>query len=228
MARRFGMSQEVCTLHGETLQEMKYFVPTALGISKGSYTNTMMIPIHGTGQGSCASPLVWLQICLVLFDCHEAMSHGATFSSPNGAMVIQNSMVGYVDDTKGITNYFHAANPIPTATLTKNMQEDAQLWGDLLHTSRGTLEIPECNFYRMQWDFTDDGIPTLNESVNTNIRLETGERDDAVILLNDSVMEALKTLGCWKSAGKVQKKEEMVLNNYARTILASNVTRRDN
>jgi hypothetical protein len=37
IARRFGMLSEVCAIHGDTLQDMKYYISTALGISNGSY-----------------------------------------------------------------------------------------------------------------------------------------------------------------------------------------------
>jgi hypothetical protein len=71
-ARRFGMR-----LHGSMLAEMRYHVSTALGISDASYTHSGESPIYGTGQCSCASPSVWLQICLILFDCHDQCSYGA-------------------------------------------------------------------------------------------------------------------------------------------------------
>jgi exonuclease III len=169
IARRFGMSQEVCSVHGETLAKMKYYISTALGISEGSYCHTTMTPIHGTGQGSCASPSVWLQICSLLFDCHERLSTGAEFFSPDRQTVVANSMTGYVDDTKGITNDMNQTHPIPVDELVAVMQADAQMWGDLLYTSGGALEIPKCNFYVMHWEFDEAGQPQLDAAINTTI-----------------------------------------------------------
>ncbi len=37
LARRFGMSQELCRIHGDTLHHTLYYVATALGISERSY-----------------------------------------------------------------------------------------------------------------------------------------------------------------------------------------------
>ena len=86
------------------------------------------------------------------------------------------------------------------------MQDDAQLWGDLLHVSGGALEIPKCNFYAMQWDFKDNGIPELNKTVHMEMDLKAGD-GTTVTLQNDSVGEAHKTLGLWKSALRTQKKQ---------------------
>ncbi len=232
IARRYGMSQEVCSIHGETLAKMKYFVSTALGISEGSYCNTTMTPVHGTGQGSCASPPVWLQICSVLFDCHEQLSTGAEFFAPDRQTVVDNSMAGYVDDTKCITNDMNQTHPHTVDELVATMQEDTQIWGDLLYTSGGALEIPKCNFYIMHWQFDESGLPRLDAKLDTTIQLNNGDRTESVSLRNDSVTQAHKTLGCWKSARRDQKRQEIALrersDTYARTIMSSAVNRRDN
>jgi hypothetical protein len=141
-------------------------------------------------------------------------------------------MTGYVDDTKGIINDMQSPHPITLDQLVKTMQADAQLWGDLVHTSGGALEIPKCNYYVMYWEFNDSGIPLLKENIDTTIRLENGDRTGSIILSHDSVNDAHKTLGCWKSAQRGQQKQEMVLqetsDDYARIITTSAVSRRDN
>jgi hypothetical protein len=74
---------------------------TALGILGSSYSHSDDLPVYGTGQGSCASPSVWLQICSILFDCHNQQSYGANYISPDGSITFKTSMTGFVDDTKG-------------------------------------------------------------------------------------------------------------------------------
>jgi hypothetical protein len=112
------------------------------------------------------------------------------------------------------------------------MQADAQLWGDLLHVTGGALEIKKCNYYIMKWNFKPSGIPELDSTVQTILHLENGDRTGSVTLTNDAITVAHKTLGTWKSAKRDQKKQIDVLttksNEYARSILASPVTRRDN
>jgi hypothetical protein len=231
VARRFGLPEEIARLHGTTLQEMKYYVSTALGISDNHYTHSSASPVYGTGQGSCASPSVWLQICSILFDCHNQRSYGANYSSPAGDIQFKTSMTGFVDDTKGQTNDM-APTPIPLAQLIARMQADAQLWGDLLHVTGGALEIPKCNYYVMEWKFQPCGCPELNQDVNTVLHIENGDRSARVTLTNDAVTVAHKTLGTWKSAARDQVKQAAVLedksNEYARTVMASPLTRVDN
>ncbi len=232
VARRFGLPEEICRLHGVTLEQMRYHISTAIGISEESYKHSNESPVYGTGQGSCASPSVWLQICYVLFDCHDQQSYGANYSSPDGTIKFKESMTGFVDDTKGQTNDQTSTAAMPLLQLIARMQEDAQLWGDLLHVSGGALEISKCNYYVMHWEFKPSGIPKLAKNLNTTLRIENGDRTATVTLTNDAITVAHKTLGTWKSAARDQKKQvtELALksNEYARTIMASPITRHDN
>lgn len=154
------MSQELCRIHGNTLHHMLCYVPImALGISEGSYQHLPDHPIYGTGQGSCASPAIWLLVCSILFDCHQTESHGAAYCTPDNSLTIKLSMAGFVDDTKRQTNDMQMDKALPLATLMERMQDDTQLWGGILHVSGGALEIPKCNYYVMQWLFAADGCP---------------------------------------------------------------------
>jgi hypothetical protein len=74
-------------------------------------------------------------------------------------------MTGYVDDTKGITNDMQNPNPLTLNKLVQTMQADAQLWGDLLHTSGRALESPKCNYYVMYWEFNAAGLPSLKADI---------------------------------------------------------------
>lgn len=97
VAQRFGLPAELACLHGTTLEQMQYHISTATGISEASYKHSVDSPVYGTGQGSHASPSVWLQICSVLFDCHDQKSYGANYSSPDGNITFAASMTGFLD-----------------------------------------------------------------------------------------------------------------------------------
>ncbi len=145
-------------------------------------------PVYGTGQGSCASPSIWLQICLVLLDCHFQRSFGAYYASPDGETTFKTSMTGFVDDTKGQTNDMESEQVLPLQKLLTRMQSDAQLWRDLLHVTGGALEIKKCNYYIMKWKFKASGIPELDSDVQTILHLENGDRTGSVTLTNDPRM----------------------------------------
>ena len=74
--RRLGVPESACLLQAITLASMIYYIKTARGISSGTYTNTIWDPIFGTGQGSCASPALWLAISIILFPALSLSGHG--------------------------------------------------------------------------------------------------------------------------------------------------------
>ena len=65
-ARRCGMPINAIRRHSEALQFMKYTIKTIYGISEENYAGTPFEPLFGTGQGSGASPAVWLTLVVLL------------------------------------------------------------------------------------------------------------------------------------------------------------------
>ncbi|KAI2509565.1 hypothetical protein MHU86_4826 [Fragilaria crotonensis] len=65
-ARRCGMPKNAIRLHADALQFMKYTVKTVYGVSDANYSGTPFAPLFGTGQGSGASPAVWLSLVVLL------------------------------------------------------------------------------------------------------------------------------------------------------------------
>jgi hypothetical protein len=59
-AKKCGMPDNAIRTHSECLQLMKYVIKTVHGISEDNYHGTPFAPLFGTGQGSGASPAVWL------------------------------------------------------------------------------------------------------------------------------------------------------------------------
>jgi hypothetical protein len=57
--RKYGQHRQVVLLNAKTLQQAKYKLKTELGITERSYTNCTAFPLHGTGQGSGNSPMIW-------------------------------------------------------------------------------------------------------------------------------------------------------------------------
>jgi hypothetical protein len=137
VVRQFGMPAEFSKHYGATLEQMKDYVSMALGLSGRSDSHSDKSPIYGTGQGSCASLSVWLEICCVLFDCHNQRSYGVNCTSPGGSVSFKTSMTGFADDKKGQTNNMASTYLMPLQELISQMLSDVQLWGNLLHVSGG-------------------------------------------------------------------------------------------
>ena len=75
-------SSSVSTLL-QTLQQMKYKVKTALGLSEESFSNADNWVLE-TLQGSGASPCLWLAITCVLLGALQKRSPGITFNNLKG------------------------------------------------------------------------------------------------------------------------------------------------
>jgi hypothetical protein len=80
ISQYYGVTQNVASLHATTLRKMKFRLSTALGESKDIYQHSATTPIHGTGQGSCASPAIWLLISSILIDCLSTLGGGMTMT----------------------------------------------------------------------------------------------------------------------------------------------------
>jgi hypothetical protein len=65
-ALRLGMPRSAARMHSSVLLQMKYFVKTAHGISSEFYRVLHDYLLYGTGQGSGASPSIWLSLVIVL------------------------------------------------------------------------------------------------------------------------------------------------------------------
>jgi hypothetical protein len=141
VSRSNGMDQDLCTIHGATLDDMSYHLLTALGISVEAYRNEKDSAVYDTGQGSTYSPPAWAQIVSKWFDAHGKRAHGATYCSPDGSITIFLHMLGFVDDTEHHVNDMMSPRAQSVETLVAKMAKDSKLWSDLLTASGAALEL---------------------------------------------------------------------------------------
>jgi hypothetical protein len=120
ISQYYGVTPNMASLHATTLRKMKYRLRTALGESTNTYQHSAITPIHGSGQGSCAPPAIWLLISSILMDCLSALGGGMTMNNVVKHNSIQQWIDGFVDDTSLFTNiiqYTDDNNIIQFATL---------------------------------------------------------------------------------------------------------------
>ena len=82
-SRKFGVPDQVCTLHARTLNNTKYFIKTALGTSPQSYTSTAESKIYGQGQGTGSSCTSWTFISVPMITTMGKSNIGCKIVSPN-------------------------------------------------------------------------------------------------------------------------------------------------
>eukprot|EP00957_Ditylum_brightwellii_P110294 8412409-Ditylum_brightwellii.AAC.1 len=119
-----------------------------------------MFPIYSTGQGSTNSPIIWLIISFTLFNIYEELSNGAIFSDSVQDIEVHTTLVGFVDDVTGQTNNFYNEDVTPEE-LIHLMQEDAQIWSNLLWLTGDLLELDKCSYHFIWYQFLQEGTPVM-------------------------------------------------------------------
>lgn len=178
--RKYGLHRKVAVVHGRTLQEARYKLKTALGVSAMEYSHCAQFPIYGTGQGSGNSPMVWLFISATLFDVYSDNAYGAFFQDPQGEISVRLTLSGYVDDTNASLNDWLPQHEHDLQVLLKRLQQDAQCWNDLLFISGGKLEISKCSFHVLSFKFQPDGKPFPSKDLPPPIQLRDAINGESI------------------------------------------------
>jgi hypothetical protein len=99
-ARKCGMPASAIRTHADALQFMRYTVKTVHGLSTDNYHGTVFAPLFGTGQGSGASPAVWLSLVVILLQTLDRLiPDRMNFQSIKGDIVHSRLSDAFVDDT---------------------------------------------------------------------------------------------------------------------------------
>ena len=194
-SQQLGMPIQACELFLKTLSSMKYHVKTKHGISDGYYQTTNSHTIHGPGQGGRGSPAIWVAISSVLMHCMEEYTNGAAIASPvEWEHNLRFWITGFVDD---ITHWCINRHRQNETELCEDLQHAAQWWEQLLHASGGKLELSKCFFYIIQWEFNQEGVPSLVpvSQFKTKVNLVDSETGEEVNIPQRNCNVPHKTLG---------------------------------
>jgi hypothetical protein len=127
-ALRLGMPRPAARLHSSVLLNMKYYVKMAHGISNEYYKVTQDYLLYGTGQGSGASPSVWLSLMVVLLTTFTILALlSMSFADPWGDIFEERNADSCVDDTSDGYNHAHLETAMPFEELIAHGQACAQI-----------------------------------------------------------------------------------------------------
>lgn len=211
VSRYFGMTQDACQFLATTLQQMKYRIRTAAGDSEAWYAHSDDTPIHGTGQGSCASPCLWLLISSVLMDCHDKLAQGMTqHDVPPDEPFRVTKVEGFVDDVSMFINPDYMESRLLSwleeiEKLINTAEKDLEIWNMLLDASGGKLELAKCFWYLLCWYFNRNGDPVplsleqIREFFKKQIEVVDKDTNRLITLDQKDVSDAHRTLGAFKS-----------------------------
>jgi Reverse transcriptase (RNA-dependent DNA polymerase) len=136
----FGIPICYRRMQATTLKNTRFRIRTAMGDSERTYKHTETTPIHVTGQGSCASPAIWLFISSFIMMILEENANGMEVHDilKNKGKITQ-WIEGFVDDTSlFINNGFEDDDII---NLKQKLREDGTWWAGLLAATGGKLEL---------------------------------------------------------------------------------------
>jgi hypothetical protein len=235
ISQYYGVSHNMALLQATTLKKMNFRLRTALGDSTRTYQHSSATPIHGTGQGSCASPAIWLIISSILMDCLSELGGGMTMLDVHENNKLQQWIDGFVDDTSLFTNISHFSENSDLIQITKQLTSDMIVWKELLEASGGKLELSKCFYYILSWHFDEEGNAspmTISEQrlhQVHQIAIPDPNKSNTIIQQKE-VHIAHKTLGCFKAIDGNEKEQISYLhtksNKFARCLHNANLTRK--
>jgi hypothetical protein len=197
----FGIPKCFREMQSCNLENSKYHIRTAMGDSQASYTHSPETPIHGTGQGSCSSPAIWLMISSFIMDILQMHANGMTMVDiTNNNKTIQ-WIEGFVDDTSLFSNTNFKNNNIEE--LKEKLRHDSNYWAGVLSATGGKLELTKCFYYLLTWKWDKQGNPLPQSMQEQELRSNTigitnMEGETALIQQRD-INTSHKTLGAYKS-----------------------------
>ena len=204
ISQYFGMPENACNMQANTIKDMEFKLKTALGVSTQHYKHSPTTPVHGSGQGSCASPTLWLLISSILMRCLENGAPGMElYPIEKTGNVIRSTIDGFVYDTSLFTNLPFNQHSLETAV--NNLQSTTQLWAQLLEASGGKLELQKCFYYVLKWNFTSDGEPipmSIAEQAAANITpitIKDSFQNKNIPIQQKECNSHHKTLGVYKN-----------------------------
>jgi hypothetical protein len=198
ISRYNGITRNLCQVQATTLHKSVFKLRTALEDSKTTYCHGEDTPIHGTGQGSCASPAIWLLLSSFLMSLLQKEGHGMEMKDVNNINnLVQEIIEGFVDDMSIFTNDIE--NNIKK--LLDKLQSDGNKWMELLQASGGMLEFLKRFYYLLTWHWDAKGNPiaddieTQQQMLNSKVLLLDNANNP---LTQKESYDSHKTLGTYK------------------------------
>jgi Reverse transcriptase (RNA-dependent DNA polymerase) len=220
----YRLSTTTTNIQAKTLLKMRHRLRTALGDLK-NYEHTENTPIHGMGQGSRASPSIWLLISSILMDCLSELGGGMVLNDVTPE-TIQQWIDGFVDDTSLFVNLLdQECDPNDIKLLHERLQHDMILWKELLESSSGKLELQKCFYYVMPCKFQLDRKPvpiTISEQceVCKQITILDNQTNCDIAIAVKETNEIHQTQGCIKTIEGIEvgqarksKKQSDIMGN---------------
>jgi hypothetical protein len=175
-ARKCGMPANAIRTHADAL--VKYKVKTIHGVSSDDYHGTAFAPLFGTGQGSVASPAVWLTLVVILLQTLDRLiPDRMTFQPIIGSYTHSRLTYAFVDDTSMC--FTSNSDTMTLETMVSRLQTIAQTWEHLLFLSGCKLNLGKCSWYVLRWAW-EKGRPVISPMTSGNPEIHLQQGNDSV------------------------------------------------
>ena len=231
----YGLPRNIRKLQAKEIRAMQFHIKTALGVSEDYYQDTFNTPLHGSGQGSGSASTLWLFISSIIMTIYQDLASGMQMKNSDITESLQQWIDGYVDDTSIFTS-IDEQEQVPTAqTIAVQLQQDAQIWEQLLAATGGKLELTKCFYYILQWKFDEEGVPSHIskqelEEAGVKIAIQEQGKDQPTEITHIDCDTAHRTLGVYKTITGSQKEQKRQTSEKSETISravgAANFTRK--
>lgn len=183
------------------LLKMQYAVKQVAGILLLEYLGTLLEPLFGTGQGSGASPAIWLALVVILLNSLDRLSQeyqipGLEFHDPWDELLEAWQVGAFVDDTnKGVLD---PGGVLSMDDLVEAMRSAGQLWENLLNISGGCLNLAKCSWTVQYWTWIN-GRPSLLpiHASDPPLIMTSGRNPEQHIIQQHANTTELKGLGVY-------------------------------
>eukprot|EP00957_Ditylum_brightwellii_P047109 3577486-Ditylum_brightwellii.AAC.1 len=101
-----GSHKNVTIAYAQMLEQAKYRLETALGVSEEYYQHFTTFLICSSGQKATNSLSIWLTISSTIGDIYEQSANGTEFISPDKAISLVLAILGFVDNITNQDNVF--------------------------------------------------------------------------------------------------------------------------
>jgi hypothetical protein len=149
-----GLPLAAAIMHNLTHHAMQHRIKSRHGLFR-AYFGTDDDAMEGSGQGSGASPAIWLIYSVSLLAAFCSFSPGMKLLSPYDTLLIVSILaVFFVDDGMPGVNDAAEDSPRLLSDLLEDAEKSAQSWERLLFASGGALELTKCFAYIISWDLS--------------------------------------------------------------------------
>jgi hypothetical protein len=187
-----GAPVQILNLHHNTVNQMRYYIKHQRGIYSKANGHYHPDPFYGVGQGAGDSGTRWGFISDAIIKVYNKYAHDAIISSPITNIATNTKVQAFVDDSR----LFAIVPTTSRAVIGTTLQQDVQLWQDMMHEASAKLELLKCKFIIFTWAQDLHGGPILtNHSQQTPIPIYDSSNDTNIGVESIQPYDAYKLLG---------------------------------